>query len=123
VTTDSLADLRGHLYEAHATQHADRGGDKATALINRCDIRPLLSHWKRVSCCCPHAATDGHSGEISAEKCGMPAKRRLAYFYSTSKSIDPIPRLPRTLGRAANVTARLPPVSQLPVLWQKNRLD
>jgi hypothetical protein len=42
VTTASLADLRGRLYEAYASQHAGSGGDGAAALVYRRDIRPLL---------------------------------------------------------------------------------
>jgi hypothetical protein len=120
VIENSLADLRSHLYEAYATQHADCGRDKAAALINQCDIRPLLP---RARCCSLGAATDGHSEKISAEKRGMPAKRRLTYFYSSSKSIDPISCLLRALGRAPNVKARPRPVSQLLVSLQENRLD
>ena len=42
MTVDSLAALRSHLYEAYATQYAGCGGEKATALIYRREIRPLL---------------------------------------------------------------------------------
>jgi 2-polyprenyl-3-methyl-5-hydroxy-6-metoxy-1,4-benzoquinol methylase len=37
-----LAVLRTRLYEAYATQHAGTGGSRATALIYRRDIAPLL---------------------------------------------------------------------------------
>lgn len=43
MTTTTLADLRSRLYEAYASQHVGRGGDEATALIYRRDIRPLLA--------------------------------------------------------------------------------
>ena len=42
MTTASLADLRGRLYEAYASHHAGGGGDEAAALVYRRDIRPLL---------------------------------------------------------------------------------
>jgi 2-polyprenyl-3-methyl-5-hydroxy-6-metoxy-1,4-benzoquinol methylase len=42
VTVDTLSDLRRRLYEAYASQHAGYGGNEATALIYRRDLRPLL---------------------------------------------------------------------------------
>ena len=42
MTLDSLAGLRGRLYEAYATQHAGCCGGKAAALVYRRDIRPLM---------------------------------------------------------------------------------
>ena len=42
MTTVSLADLRSRLYEANATQHADRGANEAATLIYQRDLRPLL---------------------------------------------------------------------------------
>jgi 2-polyprenyl-3-methyl-5-hydroxy-6-metoxy-1,4-benzoquinol methylase len=42
VTTVILTTLRSRLYEAYASQHAGRGGEKAAALVYRRDIRPLL---------------------------------------------------------------------------------
>ena len=36
------ADLRSRLCEAYTSRHADRGEDKAPALVYRRDIRPLL---------------------------------------------------------------------------------
>jgi 2-polyprenyl-3-methyl-5-hydroxy-6-metoxy-1,4-benzoquinol methylase len=42
VTTAGLDDLRDRLYEAYASQHAGHGGDEATGLVFRRDIRPLL---------------------------------------------------------------------------------
>ena len=43
MTKASPAELRSPLYEAYATQHSGCGGDKAAALVNRRDIRPLLA--------------------------------------------------------------------------------
>jgi len=42
VTSTSLADVRSRLYEAYASHHAGCGGDEATVLVYRRDIRPLL---------------------------------------------------------------------------------
>ncbi len=42
MTVDDLADLRNRLYGAYASQHAGSGGDEATALVYRRDIRPVL---------------------------------------------------------------------------------
>ena len=42
MTTADLDDLRSRLYETYASQHAGRGGDEATPLVYRRDIRPLL---------------------------------------------------------------------------------
>ena len=53
----------------------------------------------------------------------MPTKRWLARFYSFSKSVDPTSRLLGALGRAANVKARLRPISRVPASLQENRLD
>lgn len=76
--------------------------------------------WKRARYCSPAVVTDGHSGKVSAEKADMAAKRRLARFYSVGKFIDPTSRLLGKLGCAANVKARLRPVSQLPASLQES---